>query len=266
MKEQFKNSPLVELIAELHWNTGMNPDQPVFPGEQLNLHEDFFRNLTEQTAAAGYVTSERLIPNGFPFPVHVPVIRFKQAPTLNGTEARARQLATLYQVGSGLFTINAIQPYSNWDEFKEVVRIGVTALMASKPCMLNSGFKVTLRYVNAFGESLVGTQDLRSFMSQQLGINVNLPEVLSTSPANGDSSIPMIQIQTPLEFGVFKISLGEGTVNNHQALVMENVVEVNQEVAHDVVEILDELTRARDVIHSRFVELTKSLHSTMGLI
>ncbi|ENK7138859.1 TIGR04255 family protein [Enterobacter roggenkampii] len=266
MKEQFKNSPLVELIAELHWNTGMNPEQPVFPGEQLNLHEDFFRNLTEQTSAAGYVTSERLVPNGFPFPIHVPVIRFKQNPSLGDTEARAKKLATLYQVGSGLFTINAIQPYSNWDDFKEVVRTGLRALLESKPCMLNSGFKVTLRYVNAFGESLVGNQDLRSFMSEHLGINVNLPDVMSTPPANGESSIPVIQIQTPLNFGVFKISLGEGTVNNHQALVMENAVEVNQEVAHDVDEILNELTRARDVIHSRFVELTKSLHSSMGLI
>lgn len=266
MKEQFKNSPLVELIAELRWNTGINPEQHVFPGEQLNLHENFFRNLTEQTAAAGYVTSERLVPNGFPFPVQIPVIRFKQAPTLGDTETRAKKLATLYQVGSGLFTINAIQPYSNWDEFKEVVRTGLTALLESKPCMLNSGFNVTLRYINAFGESLVGTQDLRSFMREHLGINVNLPEVLSAPPANGESSIPVIQIQTPLEFGIFKISLGEGTVNNHQALVMENAVDVHQEVGHDVDEILKELTRARDVIHSRFVELTKSLHSSMGLI
>lgn len=265
MKEQFRNSPLVELIAELHWDTGIMPHEPVMPGDQLNQHEDFFRNLIEKTVSAGYVTSERLIPNGFPFPAHVPVFRFKQAPTTGPTEVRAKQLSTLYQVGSGLFTINAIQPYSNWEEFSGVVRTGVTALLNSKPCMLKSGFKVTLRYVNAFGESLIGTQDLRHFMSEHLGIKVTLPEVLGESPANADSSIPVMQIQTPLTFGVFKISLGEGSVNNHQALIMENAVEIHDEVGPDVENIISELTRARDVIHARFVELTKSLHSSMGM-
>lgn len=266
MKEQFKHSPLVELIAEVHWETGISPQQPIMPSEPAQQHEEFFKSLTDEIATAGYVTSERLVPNGFPFPAKIPILRFRRPPIGNSSEEKAKQLATLFQVGAGLFTINAIQPYSCWDDFKEVIRVGLNALLKVQPCMRESGFFVTIRYVNAFGESLVGNQNLRQFMSENLGIKVSLPQFMNEAPASGDSTIPVMQIHTPLEFGSYGINFGEGKVNNHSALVMENVVAMQKEINADVEQMISEMTIARDLIHKSFVEMTKPLHKLMELM
>ncbi|MHC0465111.1 TIGR04255 family protein [Kosakonia cowanii] len=266
MKEQFKNSPLVELIAEVRWNAGTNTEGFVMPGDSLQQHEDFFKRLTHEVANIGYTTSERLLPQGFPFPGQAPVMRFKKSVVDAESDNKARQLSTLLQVGSGLFTINAIQPYSCWDDFIGVIRDGLNALFKAEPYNRPAGYNVSVRYVDAFGKHFSSDLNLRSFMSKALGISVNFPAAFTNGPVSGDTKIQMMQTHTPLSFGFYNMTFAEAQVQNQPVLVMESHVVVHKEIEQDAEKLIYEMTNARNVVHRRFVELTESLHTDMEMM
>jgi uncharacterized protein (TIGR04255 family) len=265
MKEKFASSPLVELIAEVRWDTGNKEQIPVFPGETADKHERFFTSLKENLEPQGYVSTERIVPLGFPLPVQNPVIRFKKN-TATNSSGKEIELASLYQAGVGIFTINGLQPYSSWDEFKIVVKAGVEGLISTGKEVLNGGFKISLRYIDLFDKKYTGDMTHREFMSNVLGIDVTLPQILSKFCASGDSLIPRMQVVTPLDFGIYQIQFAEAEVGGSKGFLMESVVSINEEYAPDVDNIMTGFSKARDVIHEGFVDMTKSLHESMGII
>jgi len=266
MNEKFANSPLVELVADVRWKTDFPKKQPIMPGEELNSLEIFFGNLTSELAIRGYVTSERMIPKGFPLMAGSPIVRFKKSPTSGTPEEKAKELSTLFQVGVGVFTINAIQPYNCWDDFVEIIRLGLDALLNSNPVSPQNGFNVTLRYIDAFGESFTEGMGLRQFIHEKFGIEVALPHAFEDEYTFGRSEIPGIRIRSPLEFGIHTVNFSEGKVESQPVYLMENIVKLNKEIEADTDKLIVELSLARNVIHKRFFALSKPLHSAMKLV
>lgn len=263
MNEKFANSPLIELVAEVRWKTEHKIKQPVLPGEDLDLQEQFFTNLAGELASKGYVTSERLVPNGFPLVSGLPVVRFKKSPSDGTPEQKAKDLSTLYQVGVGLFTINAIQPYSCWEDFIQVIRTGLEALLSIHSNKVGPGFQICIRYIDGFGESFTDGLSLRMFLSQKLGLNIGLPTAFEDEYSNGDSDIPGLRIRSPLEFGTHIVNFAEGNVKSQPVYIMENIVKFNKDIEGEADKLIAEMTLARDVIHKRFLSITHALHSIM---
>jgi uncharacterized protein (TIGR04255 family) len=266
MKEQFLNSPLVELIAEIRWETGLPKNALVMPGHGLEVHEEFFNRLKELVAVHGYLSSERLSPSGYPFPLANPVWRFKKSSVASAPSERAKELASVLQVGAGFFSINALQPYSTWYDFVKVLKAGVDSLLESEPCMKNSGYSLTLKYLNAFGESYLESTDLRSFLEKYLDIKLNLPEAITKHSINDSSETPLLHIKTPIKIGSLNILFAEGNVRNEDSLIMENSVVVDTQFESDSAQIVEAFSHSRDVIHDVFISLTKKLHDKMKFV
>ncbi|WP_421505739.1 TIGR04255 family protein [Erwinia rhapontici] len=266
MKEKFENSPLVELVAEVRWSNDFPLKQPIMPGDKLDLLEEFFTKVTSELASRDYVTSERLVPKGFPLLAGNPIVRFKKSPSSGTPEEKAKELSTLFQVGVGVFTINAIQPYSCWDDLKSVIRIGLDALLNAKPEMSDSGFKISVRYINAFGESFTDGVGLRRFLSEKFGVAVTLPPALKDEFTTSEIEIPAVRVRSPLKFGTHVINFSEGKVKSQSVYLMENIVNLDNDIESDADKLLEEMSLARDVIHKRFFAMTKALHSKMKLV
>lgn len=266
MNEKFANSPLVELVAEVRWREATGTDRVVTSEGDVSLQEQFFSTLTKELNEKDYINSERLIPQGFPLMEGAPVLRFKKSPANGTAEEKARELSTIIQVGVGMFTINAVQPYSCWDDFKAVILLGLNALLSTRVDSLQSRYTVSVRYINAFGESFTEGLSLREFLENKLHIGISLPSAFDDEYSAGLSQIPGIRIESPLSFGRHLTNFGQGKIKNKAAYLMENVVNLSNEIEPDADKILSQMSLARDVIHKRFFEMTKTLHSVMQLV
>ena len=146
----FEKAPLVEIIAELRWlPLGLAAAQQ---GQMLltlggSDPDSFHFAFGRRQEVAAFANTEKLVPPGFPTPWHHIVWRFRN-PEIEGA---------LLQIGPGIFTANALQPYRRWSEFRGTVEQGVAALLASRPAAeKRQPFTgLTLRYVNAFSAELM---------------------------------------------------------------------------------------------------------------
>ena len=182
MTLSFNNAPLVELIAELRWNQlpqmGAVPAPPAPQGIQQptmfvlghNAVEEFLMRVGGEVYQRGYRLAERLVPPGFPIMPSQAVCRYRSSD--------ANKASTMYQAGFGTFTVNAVPPYKSWEEFAPVVAGGVDALLAARQPEGNlpQFLSVSLRYIDAFRETLTEGHDVSSFLSDVLGFTVGLPE------------------------------------------------------------------------------------------
>lgn len=264
MKERFATPPLVELVAELRWQeTEMPAGFPQFPGVPFPFSESFDKRMSillPALASLGYGASERLFPPGFPLPLGAPACRFKfSGPIQEGQESLA---STLFQLGAGIFTANALQPYKSWDEFSPTVKGGVDAFLKSHPSSV-SGYSLLLRYIDAFSKDLLDGRTNVEFLQQVLGIEVRVPEIISGYAAGGGINLPLMQIGVPLDFGFLQIQFADGVVDNTPVFLMETTVTITGEVSPDVNEIMGSFERARNVIHNIFVGITKPIHEQM---
>jgi uncharacterized protein (TIGR04255 family) len=264
MKERFEFPPLVELIAEIRWNVEANqaPNVPFFHDSGSHLYEEFFSRLLAELDGQGYGTSERMVPIGFPLMNQHPVIRYQKSG--KHTSGQDSSASTLFQAGVGIFTVNAVQPYKSWEQFRPVVEIGLQALMSSAP-NCKSGFTVSLRYVDAFKEELTEGRTHRQFLEEILGIQVIVPESLRKISVDGSTVIPMLHMVTPLSFGTLQIQFAEGELSGEKVFLMENVVTVSEEYDGDVAKMMHGLDQARAIVHESFVGMTRPLHTKMKL-
>lgn len=267
MNERFNNPPLVELVAELRWKDLSTPALP--PGFPIGFpfggnQQTFDAQLAEMTGAMtaiGYGQSERLIPQGFPAPPEAPVVRFRYS----GSSERDRDHlpSTLFQLGGGIFTINAVKPYKSWDDFKPVVEHGVAILLKTQKAPVD-GYSLILRYVDAFRKDLTGELSHLQFLKQVFGFGVDVPPVLLKHA--GERTVNMVQAQVvvPLGFGSLQLQMVEGEIEGGPAYILENVVSIDGLVGADVGAILESFSRARDVIHDVFVNLSAPLRDKMA--
>ena len=125
MPERYRNPPLREVIAELRWGlpfpAAQQQPQPVLVIAAPGAHEEFFMRFGMQAGLLGYERAERLVPAGFPSMPQQVIYRFRKKPPEEGT--------SLYQIGTGIFSINITPPYDSWQEFRPVVENGVRILL-----------------------------------------------------------------------------------------------------------------------------------------
>lgn len=218
-----ENTPLVELVAEARWLPNGLPEGvagvagvPLMQGPD-NRTDEFFMRFGAAVAGSGYSSVERLFS-----PVQVlyqPVFRFKKPADANDS--------SLYQVGPGLFTANALPPYESWEKFGPVVRDGVRALLASRPRgeEAKDFLSASLRYIDAFRDDHTGGRDIHSFMQEVMGIEVNVPDSVTKNLAPGAKLVPVLQLQVPMRDGLeMSLSIGQGMWNGSVSIMMDTSV------------------------------------------
>ncbi|MCE8035909.1 TIGR04255 family protein [Billgrantia tianxiuensis] len=263
MKERFENPPLREIIAELTWDqheeyAGQDPSEPVYH----QAYEETFNEFLDKVGERGYTRSERLIPANFPCPPAQVVLRARHSNYRKGKDVASR---TLYQMGMGVFTVNAVPPYESWEEFSPLVEDGLEDFLhMSLPGGQPEGFRLKLRYINAFGKDLVSDKSHKDFLQDALGVSVNLPETV-IDQVDGQFELPLLDVVLPLGFGNMKLRFAKGLANDEQVYIFDLTISYSQEYKSDLSEIMQAFSMGRNSIHHVFINITKNLHKKMGL-
>ncbi len=266
MSSTLENAPLVELIAELRWDSQAALRAPVaggaghaFMANSAGALDGFFMRFGGAVSILGYSESERLVPVQFPTFAHQPIYRFKQK---GDGETRS-----LYQVGGGIFSANAVPPYRSWSTFEPVVRKGVDALLKSRnDNEATSPFTaISLRYIDAFGPDLTGDRSVNEFFSQVLGVSIGVPEALAQHLRTEASITPVLQLQIPMKDSmVMSVSLGEGVANGKKAIMMDTSVATTLAVPADIDEVVNVFNIAHEAIARSFLQLTRPIAHLMS--
>lgn len=253
-----ENAPLVELIAELRWNPLRAPEGqvqagglgPTFVATNPNQFDQFFMQFAGAIHGAGYTQAERLVPPGFPIMGQQPVYRFK--------EAAQGSTSSLYQVGPGVFTANAVPPYESWTQFGPVVEKGVRALLRARLREEADApfFATNLRYIDAFGPALTEGRDIGRFVKEVLGIDLAIPKALTQHLQSGSAAKPSLQFQIPMANGMLMtLSIGEGAVNGQMAILMDTSVATTIDVQPNVEAVMAAFNHAQASISDSFLKL-----------
>ncbi|WP_185597938.1 TIGR04255 family protein [Burkholderia cepacia] len=265
MSTSRENAPLVELVAELRWESAIAIKPPVIGGAgpafvatNTSALDGFFMRFGGAASNLSYTESERLIPVGFPILAHQAVYRFKHN--------ESGETRSLYQIGSGLFSANAIPPYKSWTSFEPVVRNGVEALLKSRdPSEASQPFTaVSLRYIDAFGPQHTEGRDVMRFLTEVLGIGITVPPALSRHLRADTPIKPVLQLQIPMAEGmVMSVAIGEGVANGQQALMMDTSVATTLPVPANLEVVMGLFKRAHDTISESFTQLVKPIDHVM---
>ncbi|PMV81448.1 MULTISPECIES: TIGR04255 family protein [unclassified Pseudomonas] len=269
MKERFDNPPLVELVAELRWKdlsvpAGVPPGFPAgfaFPP----INDAFDKQLpvvTNAMTSIGYGASERLVPVGFPVPTEVPIVRYRYSGNDCAEPGREHLPSTLFQIGTGIFTANAVKPYKSWDDFSPIVEKGIKILLDSQTASIE-GYSLVLRYIDAFRNDLTGDTTHLQFLKDVFGFKIEAPDFLRNHSISGEVALPILQITVPLKFGKLQLQMAEGEIEGASGYILENVIVIDGLIGPSVEEIMANFSMARDVIHDVFVNLTKPLKEKM---
>jgi uncharacterized protein (TIGR04255 family) len=265
MSVLFKKAPLMEIVAELKWPTnGALFFQPsagqLVPSNAISDTESFYQTFSIEMAKAGFGMSERLVPPGFhPAPGSV-AIRFKETPS---EQARSN----LFQVGPGVFTANALPPYSSWLTFGPVVEQGVEILLKSRsPSEKDLPFLgQTLRYINSFNESLIGAMTAYEFARNVLGLGLQLPESISKHVNQSGRFDTNLNFNIPIdEETSLIIAIADGLVQNEKTVLFDMTVSNSTvPVVASPEEIMQRFLKYRGIIHDIFTSTTVKLHQKM---
>lgn len=259
----FKNSPLVEIIAQMQWDLSwVNPfvrdigSVVPMPSMLTNQHEEFYMRFGGKVAAAGFQRIERLVPPNFLRLPYQPVYRFRHTAEDRG--------ARLYQLGAGFFSVNATPPYQSWAEFEPMVSAGVDALLQSRSDSEKSNtFKsISLRYIDAFKKELTGGRSIAEFMDA-LGFQIKIPDAIIRHASNLAEIQPLLQLTIPVAIGQLNISIAEGVVSNEPAIVMDTIASNTAGIDCSKEEVMAAFEQTHLLIHSTFVDLTRPLHEHM---
>lgn len=260
-----KNAPLVELIAELRWDPkpeheGMTqmPSGPTFIAAQGKV-ESFFMKFAMEANVLGHGEPERLVPPGFPVIASQPVVRLRRR--------EDGQPKTLYQVGPGIFSANAVPPYESWSgRFRKVVEQGVAALIKTRPMEeQDSPFTgLTLRYIDAFDERHTEGKSLDAFIRDVFKIEISWPEAITQHLAEGACVVPMVQLQIPMADGlVMALSVGQGVIDGRAVILLDSSVATTFPVSPKLDAVMEGFQTAHDAIAATFKPLIKPIEHLM---
>jgi uncharacterized protein (TIGR04255 family) len=263
----FEKAPVVEIIAELRWiPADIAAPAPVHPGQQSITFtlapppslDQLFSTFNGEVYQQSFRQVERLVPPGSPIVLHQPSFRF-----------RKEQSPALLQLGLGLFSANAIQPYRSWLDFKSTVKLGIDALLKARitaerglPFSLHS-----LRYINAFGPDLLNGQPIAQFLSDTLGFALALPAPVADLIAEPTAIKSHCQYVIPIKDTnkTLTLSIGEGTLATAPgslALIMDMTV-TEQNVDPNETTIMEAFDSSRAIIHKTFYKMTEKIHPLM---
>jgi len=257
----FKHPPLLEIIAEVRWQPAQMLDpaagvaMPVMP-QLAAPYEGAFLKFTAKMGAEGYESVERLVPYNAPMLPHAPVLRLRPK--------RGSKESTLYQIGPNMFSANATRPYTSWDDFKGKVELGLVALLGCRPPQdTNAPLIASLRYIDAFRGKLLNGAPTMDFLSEMLGVRIQLPQAITGHCEPNKPILPKLQLAIPLSFGTMSMNFAEGHVDGERAVFMDTSVLLTSPMPPEAPRIMEGFSMARQVIHSVFVKLTTPLADQM---
>jgi len=264
MAINFQNAPLIEVIVELRWGVAHPFPQPGMmniPGQQFHVNleasqnEEFFMNFGAECGARGLQRAERIIPQGFPVLPGQVVYRFR---------SNDRNNQNLLQIGTGVFTVNALPPYNGWASFQTLVGRGIDALLASRPAAdANVGFtSVSVRFINGFGTEYFESTSRLSFL-RSLGFVLQVPVELENVSREDESTFFNLNYVTGLQSGAkLQVNLGEGAKDGMPIQVVElGTTYENVDATPEA--LLGVINDSHDMIEKIFMDMTIPIHAQM---
>jgi uncharacterized protein (TIGR04255 family) len=254
----FRKAPVVELVAELRW--APSGDGAVPAGNLMlalgNQAEEFFQRFGNSVAKVDFTQAEKLIPAGIPPPWHHVAWRFRNPNDVN----------KLLQVGAGIFSANALQPYRRWREFEPTIELGVKALLETRsPNETDQPFtSASLRYINAFSGDLLGGKQPAAFIDDVLGFKQALPAPISNLIGDNKGGwSTTVNLLGPIAgtTKTMKLVVGGGKVTTEPGAIFDITVTDQDPVATG--DVMKAFRASRDIIHQCFLDLTKPLHKAM---
>ncbi|MEL6728867.1 MAG: TIGR04255 family protein [Pseudomonadota bacterium] len=251
----FENAPLVEVIAEVHWELkalGTNP------GAKIDPYYDLFQEtFLSELAAQGLGHRQELIPSMVPKELvgGQPHLRIRNS----------QNSWPLTQIGPGLLTANIVPPYKGWTEFQPFLNLVIEKLKVCYP-LADKTLKIRklhLRYIDAFGENF-GMQNFSEFATNVLGINAPIStdfmknQTIDPASVSFVSDVNFINQSPSNSTGGFK--LAPGTSNGRNAAILEHRcdTEFADPVLIDPAFILNWFNEAHETMRNQFLELSKN--------
>lgn len=181
--------------------------------------------------------------------------------------------AVLLQIGAGIFTANALQPYRRWSEFRPTVENGVRAFLASRPENEHQQpfVGLTLRYINGFSSGLLGGMTANQFARDVLGFKITPPPAFQALYANAEEGSASANLLIPIAntAKTMNLQIGDGSIRpvgsteDSPAAMLDMTVAETKPVAPTLEAVMACLDTSRDIIHTAFVDLTKPIHDRM---
>lgn len=272
MTKTFAKPPLVELMAEVRWGLptmpAIQPGASIPPAAQAfaaqsiqfttsTVYEAFFEEFAKRVRELGFTIRERTVPANMIAPLYKAVWRWRN-PDAPGT--------TL-QLGPGVFTINGAPPaYIRWADFVGTVSSTLDALIDSLgayPHPLEHFSQLLMRYVDLFDEHLTEGKKHSEFLRDVLGVKVVLPKVM-TEQARPEADItPSLSVAMPVEGGSANFVFTSGVLTGRSGFILDSTVTVDQELPLQRGPVVENLTRAHDILNSIFVGITAPIHHQM---
>ena len=264
LDELFENAPLVEIVAELRWtpaDLALAPQPTSAPAiaiatSQPASLDQLVNTFSGELYQKDFRQLERLIPPAFPVVLHQPIFRFR----------KGQNDPALFQLGLGLFSANGLQPYRSWIDFRPVVELGVKALLKAR--VQADQFSLhSLRYINVFGTDLLDGQSITKFMSDTLGVSIELPDPLSGFIDNPDTVKSQLQLVIPIKGSKksMELIIGEGVLATAPATptLLMHMTLSEPAVDADTQKIMDAFDSSRKIIHDTFIKMTEKIHLLM---
>jgi uncharacterized protein (TIGR04255 family) len=264
MTVKFRNPPVLELVAEVRWNTSTAPTVvDVQPGIQLTMNansspdlESFFERFGKAMNNLNFRNSERLVPVGFPANAGQPVYRYRSSDEAD----------IIVQAGWGVATVNGLPHYGSWEVFAPKLRSVLEALIDCRaPGEAEADFyAASVRYINGFGPRFLGGATAAAFTRDVLGFKVQAADAINSAQLRGEAPQVNIQMSFTTANGMnARVSVGEGVAQGEPAVILDLTVGVGQPIRSDLDELAGALDSAHSVIHNMFVGSTTPLRSVM---
>lgn len=259
MAIQFRNAPLIEVIAELRWGPTF-PPLLAAPGQQFTLdadmsqNEEFFMHFGAECSLKGLQRAERIVPPGFPVLPGQVVYRFRSGD---------RNVHNLLQVGPGVFTANALPPYE-WDTFERFLTEGIDTLLSARPKKeFEEQFAtVNLRFVNGFDDAFTKGKSRIQFL-EELGFRLGTPRGLQDIVQGSSEAGFNMNYTALLQDGArINVNLGEGAKEGQPIQVLE-LGFTHSNISSDKGELVAVLNKCHSLIEKIFLDITEKFHPIM---
>lgn len=241
-----KNSPLIEIIAEVRWGPGdpRQPAQIVFGGD-----ESVYVKFGIEVGKDGYHQLERTMPEGFSAPGGAVAYRYRKS---------EGEQNTLYQLGTGVFTANGLPPYNSWEEFRPVIERGVQAWWNINIVRPGETLWLLLRYVDVFKQQHLGPMSIADFFRVVVGLNYEKPAAYMAFPqGDASESFRFFGSRRDAEGQELAIDVGQGVQDGEDIVVMNTIAYSKPFEAESVEGILRGLDQLQDASHALFFEMIR---------
>lgn len=258
----YENPPLVEVIAELHWNLKQVQS---LPNAKIDpFYEIFETDFVEKSVRNSLNDIQEIIPAEVPLEL-----------IANQPRRRLRSKENewpLVQIGPGIMTCNIVPPYEGWRDFEpflaaQVRRLFETYPLSDKTLEIR---KLHLRYIDGFDERF-GFRSFAEFAESMLGVPIPLKQsFIDQNVQEGTDFSYLLQSNfdcaEPIDTkGLLK--LVPGKLGENDALIMEMHCERHIRKGSELAieRILEWFNRAHYSLKQQFESLiSDDLRSLMG--